>query len=166
MAEQQPPPGSVSDALGAAGDCPTVRWRNADWKVAWPTARTIGRLELLVAAAATAEAKELEAAGVDPGATDGLRTRLLGRAHKAGGELWDQYLRGPDGGVLILLSLLREHHPKASESDARGMAVEAKADVDTAMALVDPRFPAAVEAAKGLPAGSTAARPNPAPTGP
>lgn len=156
MPEPNAPPGSVSDALGAAGDCPTVRWRDADWKVAWPTAKTVGRLELLIAAAAQAEAGDLEATA--PGAVARCEAKLFARAHRVGGEFWGLYLSDPaTGGVLTLLSLLREHHPGLAEADALAMIAEVGPDVSAAMALVNPFFDAAVEAAKKLPAGTTAA---------
>jgi hypothetical protein len=152
------PPGSVADVVGPAAGCPEVRWRGQPYKVGWPTPAAVGRLELLVAAAAVAEAKDLAASGVDPGAPDALRDRLLAREHRVGGKVWEAVMGDPvTRAVLVLLALLREHHPGLAEADVWGMAAECQVEVQAAVALVAPDFLAAVEAARGLPKGATAA---------
>lgn len=151
-------PGAVADVIGPAAGCPEVRWRDKVWRVGWPTPSAVGRLELLVAAAAVAEARDLAGSGVDPGAPDVLRDRLLAREHRVGGQVWEAVMGNPvTRAVLVLLALLREHHPELVEADVWGMAAECQVEVQAAVALVAPDFLSAVEAARGLPKGVTAA---------
>lgn len=134
---------SVGDALGNSGECPVVTWRGKPYRVAFATDRTLARLEILVAAAATAEAEEL-AAALPPEQGEAqrkaVRSMLAGKAHRAGGSLWADVLNGPDGPVLQLLAFLRHHHPGASHADAGAMIAEEPAQVEAALAVVSPDF--------------------------
>ena len=145
-------PASVGDVLGAAGEPATVRWRDRDYRVGPPTTGAITRAEMLVAKAAGSELDALR--GQLPDAQfrkldTALTAKLLARAHRAGGELFNEVMGSPDGQVLYLLALLREHHPDLNESDARGMMAEVPEQVERALILVTPDFLRLVGKMKG-----------------
>jgi hypothetical protein len=143
---------SVGDVLGAAGEPATIDWNGKTYKLAPLTYGAVTRTEMLVAKSVSAELESMR--GELP---DGqfrrleadLTAKLLGRAHRAGGALFTEVMSSADGQVMYLLALLREHHPDATETDARRMMADVPDRVERAILLVTPDFLRLVAATKG-----------------
>lgn len=133
----------MGDGLNGASDCPRIKTESAEYKVGWPTKRARKRLEQLVAARAITELEEL----ADTLRPDVYRTRsdkvlalVTAGAHKVGGELWNTVMASEAGATLYLLSLVREHHPDATEEHVNALLYKYPDQVQVAIRLVTPNF--------------------------
>lgn len=136
----------VGPALGGKGaPCPEITFCGVNWKVGWPTQEAKLWHELLVAK--HAEDEELAMAKVrTPEELAGRLRRLemdvRAGQHRVFGAIWSATVDGPDGMPLFLLSLLKEHHPKATFADAKVLWGACTREVRSALAQVIPPFAA------------------------
>jgi hypothetical protein len=140
MSDETP---SIGVMLGAAGGCPEVEFKGKTWKVGHPTQTTKATLERLVVAKATREITALKQ-DLPPNEYaemfEGHRKAVSAGKFKTWSEDWQAIAFAPENLHFILLSLLRENHPEASERDAKDLFTSAKEDVEIALAQVVPDF--------------------------
>ncbi len=144
MSEEHIRAPGVGPALGGAGSpCPEVPLGSKKWKVGWPTQEAKARHELLVA---QFHEESLDARrGIYAPAKFARKQRELelqlgAGEHCVGGDLWLAVADGPAWNVVLLTSLLREHHPEATFDDARALWRTEPRKVRIALALVIPPF--------------------------
>lgn len=141
MSEQSIP--GVGDALGEAGGCPEVNLGGRVWKVGHPTQAAKSRLEKLAAARAVnnvlALRDVLPAAEYDQLWKSTLAAVQAGK-FKTWREGWRDIVFGDEAAGLFFLSLLQQHHPDATETDALALAAGAPEQVAAAIAQVVPGF--------------------------
>lgn len=141
MSDQSP--GSVGDALGDAGPCPVVKWNGREFKVGWPTPRTLARVELQIARTAQDELKELETV-LEPADFAAQKAAVIQalavRHHRAGGPLWNATFSTGAGLHLMLWGCVAEHHPDFTPSDASRMVADVRTECEFALLLVAPEF--------------------------
>lgn len=152
----------VGPALGGAGSpCPEIKVPGKTWKVGWPTQSAKIHHELLVAAHAE---EELEARrGIYSREKFARKEReleegLLAGEHHVGGAYWNRLVDGPDWNVVLLASLLKEHHPEATVADARALWAGEPRKVRVALAYVIPPFATALVNAAPVPQEEKAAK--------
>jgi hypothetical protein len=134
----------IGPALGGEGSpCPVVEFGGQTWKVGWPTERARLRQEFLVAEYAENELKK-QREFLDPRAFAAkwaaLESDVRAGHHRVGGALWDSVFSGPAGMPVVLLALLREHHPEATLDTAWLLYYSGTDSVRMALAKVLPPF--------------------------
>jgi len=139
---EQPAPG-VGTVLGSAGPCPEIPFGGSLWRVGHPTQRAKAALEELAAAKAVAEVRSLKAALPPDAYAEAFRELTAGlsagefRTWRPG---WQRIVLGGGNESLLLLALLRENHPHATEADALALAAGEPELVAAALARVVPPF--------------------------
>jgi hypothetical protein len=133
----------IGTMLGAAGACPEIDLKGNRWKIGHPTQRAKAVLEELAVAKAVAEIRRLK--GILPPDAYAetfaeLTSRIAAGDYRTWGGGWQRVVLAPGNSHLFLLSLLREHHPQASEDDARALALGEPEQVGAALARVVPGF--------------------------
>lgn len=134
---------SIQNLLGDAGACPEISWNGKVWRIGHPTQRAKAVLEELVAAKAIGEVTALKTALPPETYAEvfqGVLDRVSGGEFRTFGRGWVNLTTGGTGAVLFLLSLLRERHPDATESDAIGLAADRGDEVQGALGRVIPSF--------------------------
>lgn len=143
MASEQGEPAGVTALLGAAGACPVIRHEGKDYTIGHPTQAAKARLELLVAAQAVNEVRELKSV-LDPDAYTELFTetaeKVRGRSFKTWGADWQKVVLDPQNAHLFLLSLMRGAHPDLSEQTVRQMMDAQPEECALALGQVVPDF--------------------------
>jgi len=139
-----PVPG-IGEVLGEAGGCPEVIDSvGRRWKIGHPTQAAKRVLEGLVAAAALAEIKAQERYLSPSDYSEELaahRRAVLAKEFRTFGSGWERIMSDPPtAGTLFLLSLLRTHHPHATEADARSLQDDCPLDLELALDEVIPSF--------------------------
>lgn len=129
--------------LGESGATPEVEWNGVTWKIGHPVQRAKAVLEELAAAKAVRSVVALKSA-LAPAEYAEAYSEVL-RQVTAGdfrtwGVGWVRQVAGADGSALFLLSLLRCHHPQATEADAAGLLAACPGEVNAAVERVTPRF--------------------------
>ena len=144
MSEQPPP--SVSDALGNSGALPEVRWNGRAYPVEYPDAFVIQRVEKEVARLAWQNVMDLKGAMDAAGWAEleaDTATAIRSRHWAFGFPLFASLLTGPDGDSLVLWGCIAGRSPGVSLADVARMQVEAAADCELALLVVQAGFFAA-----------------------
>lgn len=133
-------PPSVGDVVGS--DCPVIQHGEKLWKIGHPTQAAKDRLEKLVVADAweNVTAARLGIPDVDDEAARSFHEAVRNREYRTGGKMWAAAFSRPDGQVKFYLSLIREHHPEATEADVMRLMADKPDEFLTAIELVTPRF--------------------------
>ena len=134
---------SITTILGSAGACPEITALGKTWKIGHPTQRAKAVLEQLVVASAVAEVRQLKDVLPPDAYAETFREltdAIASRHYKTWGAGWQRIVWGPRSGYLFLLSLLREHHPTATEDDVAALAGAAPEEVTAALIEVTPNF--------------------------
>jgi hypothetical protein len=143
-AEQVPP--SVSDAMGNAGDLPTIAWNGKSYPVEFPDVYAIQRVEKEVARLAWENVGNLKAA-MPPAAWAELKAETVAaiqsRQWAFGFGLFASALAGPDGDSLILWGCMAGKSPGLTLGDVSRMQSESAADCEFALLMVQAPFFAA-----------------------
>lgn len=141
MTESQP--AGVGPALGDAGPCPPIVYKDKTWLVGHPTQKAKAELELQTMLAAVANVERLRRV-LRPEEykrrLDALDAKIEGGAYQTWGEVWMSVNNSPDGKPLFLLALLKETHPEATFADARAIWLNEPRQVKRAFTVVIPSF--------------------------
>lgn len=133
----------IGDLLGDAGALPEIEYGGRVWKIGKPTQRAGDCLVQLTIRAAMREIQALKGVVDDAdyrAMFDDFTVSVQTGAYKTWGDRWSAMAAGMDGTVRFLLSLLRERHPDATESDAMSLMVNCGDEVKAAFAQVLPPF--------------------------
>jgi len=134
---------SVMTQLGAAGSCPEIEHKGKIWKVGHPTQRAKAELEKLATQKATRETlslKELLSPADYGEIFESFRRAVSSGEYKTGKIGWLQTVFSGATAPLFFLSLLREHHPDATEKDAQTLYSEQPEQTMLALEAVVPPF--------------------------
>lgn len=134
---------SIQQTLGAAGACPEIVLDGKTWTIGHPTQRAKAVLEELAAARAVGEVRALKNALPPDAYAETFReltASIAAGEYKTWAAGWQRVVFGPGGSGLFLLSLLREHQPRATEADALHLATAAPDETTAALARVIPGF--------------------------
>jgi hypothetical protein len=133
-----------ADTLGNAGDLPTITFRDMEYKVAWPTPKSLTMIANEIARIAVQQATE--AATYLPGKEAAeLKSQVFSlisaREHHIGGQLWDAANSSNyQANIYLLWSLVKANHPSFTTEDATNMQLECMTDVEAVLLMVAPRF--------------------------
>lgn len=129
---------SMSDHCGNAGALPTVTLKGVKKTVCFPTPKIISRMELAIAEAAFAEAKEM--AAFRPGVEDEVLTKITAKHHRIFGPFWNATMASSAGTTLLLWACISDKHPDFTMADAIQVQKEDRDGVRLALACVSPPF--------------------------
>ena len=133
----------VTTMLGNSGACPEIVVDGKTWRIGHPTQRAKAELERLAVAMAVAEIralKEMLPADAYQETFRELTDSIAAKHYRTWGAGWQRVVWGPQSAHLFLLSLMREHHPQATELDAQTIAAAEPEQVIAALVQVVPNF--------------------------
>ncbi len=134
----------MAAALGEAGGCPVVEANGTAWKIGHPVQAAKKFLEDLILDGVETDllaGKARNPAAFAAAWESHMADRRRRRYATLTGDLWmEQALDPQRGPVLLLASLLRCHHPGATEDDALALLAAEPERVQAAMARVLPDF--------------------------
>ena len=142
-----------------AGPGPSIECGGKVWRVGFNTQDAKGGLEELVRAHVLRNAiKNKRAIGGTEGQEifDEAEKKILQGHYLAFEKGWQETLKSSAGTILYLLSLLREHHPDATEDDARKLLVQEREQSEAAILAVSPSFFSAMAVQNGVTKGDAA----------
>lgn len=132
---------------------PTVVLDGKTWRIGFNTQDAKARLEELMRSHVVREALKNKRAVGGPDGEELFAAKMKqveGGHYLSFAEGWRDLLRTPVGGTLYLLSLLQEHHPDATESDARRLLVQESEQTTAALTAITPDFLAAAAVQMGV----------------
>jgi hypothetical protein len=146
-------PKNMGVTHASASPGPTIHESNgAVWRLGFNDQDAKGRLEELVRSHILRTAlKSKRALGGEDGQEifDSAESKINGGHYLTFRKGWVELLQTPEGGILLFLSLLQEHHPKATVDDAERLLTREQEQADAAFIAVCPDFLTAMAVQKG-----------------
>lgn len=137
-------PNSPADILGNSGDLPVITFRGVDYKVSWPTPKSLTVIANEIARIAVQQAKEVGACLPPSDAAKLMNhvfSQITARENQIGGELWEYHNNNNlNANTYLLWALVKENHPVFSLEDAKEMQLELLDETQAILLMVAPRF--------------------------
>lgn len=134
---------SISDALGNAGELPSIEWNGKTYRVAHATPKAVQRAEEQVAKQATEAVLKLKGV-LSPEAFAeswaSVAAAVQTGQHGFGKSLYQAAMSGVDGLLLPFLACVRERHPELTMADAKAMYGDHPDEIDLILSRVGVGF--------------------------